>query len=349
MARTFLLLSIIYTLILSCGDAHRSKSHLTEDGTLVKPTYSIIRHEGGIEMAPYNVKLINPDPKPFLDHPSDALKMPARPQRWLNFEKENHQDVSFQTGIKTSFLGSTLEVKTMVKFIREHSVATTVVVHGYEPVFVMDDDGKFFLNNKYDREMVYFCTISANLKVDESLAANISVFGNGVAGLNGLKQSTLVKQVSPLMVPSAGASWLDLRNTCEERIFNQTIVGIKSDLDVVIKRISYNNPLNECILDKHCTNILKDLPSSQQNKKVARCIPDEDRNRCELRSLARAACPVYKSSNDELSFEESPGFEKVSSQQFEAPCDKGLVCEVAQEGGWFTNWSFYSDWQGVCK
>lgn len=262
---------------------------------------------------------------------------PRVPRRKLVRETTWYESKSLFVGIDTNFGGQIYKAQTQIELTRKYAIVIWLFAPGDDRALV--DEGSVFLNNSDQRKFVFICRYKAYLTSDSKFLGKISVFGSGVGKEDGFRDSTEVIQTSKLFDVDTGASWSSVfeqcRNYGEQMRYKESL---NADLDLMVKGMVYHDSMSECITDNHCSHWHEKIEDSFEAWTKPECVSQSNKVRfCAIRSKKGGSCPLYNKNG-----------ERLTSGLFEYKCAKGLNCKTAQEGGWFKNWSLYSDWRGEC-
>ncbi len=282
------------------------------------------------------------DSKIILGNDDKDPRIPLMPRRRLSFQREIFQNQTLDIGLKTEFLGSTVETKTNVTFEKKYIMSAWMFASGEKSFFndstsVEEMNMNIYLNNKTDRPFTLICNVSAFLYSSKSLLGKLSIFGSGLSDEIGIRENTEVMQSSPILEVPVGDSWPNQIKRCEEYAL-QAKKDIDQDLLKATTSMMYHNPQDQCVADDQCQDHHRETLGIVASWTNSRCVMNKEGNRfCALRSIQGGACPYYKSKT------------RLTSGQFEFKCDQELRCQVIEKGGWFQGFSIYKSWKAECK
>lgn len=254
---------------------------------------------------------------------------------------------TFDARVKIAFLGSELSAGPSITFERRYEIDTTLTAPGDEPI-VKEEGIQGALNHHSKRRIVFTCNVSAQARHGIKGSATLNVFGTGTTVEAGAWQGLLVTQRSNFkFVPynnrdNERTSLKDVVEYCKGPFFKSVKRSLDIELKLAARELVFHSHLTQCVKDEHCNKWFNNRLGICQIKTKPICSErtkgEDTYNICELRGTKGSACSVYDSDGKRL----TPGY-------FEYKCDKGFSCKIIQEGGWFTNWSIYSDWKAECR
>ncbi|HXH32527.1 MAG TPA: hypothetical protein VNJ01_17135 [Bacteriovoracaceae bacterium] len=243
--------------------------------------------------------------------------------------------------LKGQYLGVDIELGPKVIFSREYNTRVSIQADGMEQIFRSTGDFEFYKmrnGRKTKRLITFSCKTSLRFAAEYEGAGALKMMGTGYEYNRSRKFIDTVEKNSrqihmPETIAGKYTTLAVLRDTCLNEFLATHLSNgwrirdvLQIDMQGVISGLRLVHPRSRCAQDNHCFNWYNGLGTIYKANTYPRCIADTNGQgfaSCELRALKGHACTVYANGK------------RVSTDQFERPCDGGLTCYKVREAGWF--------------